>query len=178
MLISSSQTATTESPMVCGSRGASAVRRNRRRLKPRNRLFPQNDCYRNSPFIPLSTKTVWGLNAPQRPGRNVRASTASIRIGETDADIPKSPRGEQPRQRGRGFVVSFSPPASRRYFEIGAELARYPFLVWTCRGPWPGSATVSLMRWNSPSSAPENPIVYCSRMSRAILTHTASVSLT
>jgi len=50
-------------------------------------LIPQHNRYSSSPVIPPPNRTVWGiLQAPQRPGRNVRASTVSAMAGETDAN--------------------------------------------------------------------------------------------
>jgi hypothetical protein len=37
------------------------------------------------PIFPANPNCSCALKAPQRPGRNVRASTASARTGETDA---------------------------------------------------------------------------------------------
>lgn len=128
----SSEPAAAELPTPRGSSCESADRRGGRRPKPRNRLALQNHCYGNSPLLSPLTQTVWGLNAPQRPGRNVRASTASFGIGETDADTQKPPFGRHgaPESDVReNFALARKSPRAGDRVSARARLSGY-FASW------------------------------------------------
>lgn len=62
-----------------------------------NISIPQTNRSSSSP-LPLQSTKLLGvmLQAPQRPGRNARASTVSARTGETDADLQTRPSALSP----------------------------------------------------------------------------------
>lgn len=138
----SSEPAAAELPTPRGSSCESADRRGGRRPKPRNRLALQNHCYGNSPLLSPLTQTVWGLNAPQRPGRNVRASTASFRIGETDADTRSRHSADTERRNPMFVKILRSPERARaRATDFLRGLASAVIL----RAGWTGEVSVSRM---------------------------------